>query len=132
MSNHLSSGSEPCCPPLSRQPLTSDWATDLARMFKALGDPVRLRMLSMIASHQGGESCVCDISPAFDLSQPTISHHLKVLREAGLLDCERRATWVYYRVIPAALEQLSAVLAAESGASPASAVHPAPPSGAAS
>ncbi len=57
-------------------------ANDLARMFKALGDPVRLRMLSLIAAHEGGESCVCDISPAFDLSQPTISHHLKVLREA--------------------------------------------------
>ncbi|MCX2966166.1 MULTISPECIES: ArsR/SmtB family transcription factor [Mycobacteriales] len=121
MSNQLSSETEPCCPPLAREPLTSDWAGDLARMFKALGDPVRLRMLSMIASHQGGESCVCDISPAFDLSQPTISHHLKVLREAGLLDCERRGTWVYYRVIPAALEQLSAVLATESGVLPGSA-----------
>src|SRR5690606_30110465 len=124
MSNQLSNGDEPCCPPLAREPLTSDWATDLARMFKALGDPVRLRMLSIIASHQGGESCVCDISPAFDLSQPTISHHLKVLREAGLLDCERRGTWVYYRVIPAALEQLSALLAIESGALPASTCAP--------
>lgn len=84
-------------------------------MFKAIGDPVRLRMLSLIASHQGGESCVCDISPAFDLSQPTISHHLKVLREAGLLECERRGTWVYYRVVPSALAQLSAVLAPERG-----------------
>ena len=126
MSNQLSNGDGPCCPPLSREPLTSDWATDLARMFKALGDPVRLRMLSIIASHQGGESCVCDISPAFDLSQPTISHHLKVLREAGLLDCERRGTWVYYRVLPAALEQLSAVLATESGVLPGSACACAP------
>ncbi|WAL49787.1 ArsR/SmtB family transcription factor [Rhodococcus pyridinivorans] len=126
MSNQLSSEGEQCCPPLSREPLTSDWAGDLARMFKALGDPVRLRMLSIIASHQGGESCVCDISPAFDLSQPTISHHLKVLREAGLLDCERRGTWVYYRVIPAALEQLSAVLATESGVLPTSTCTPAP------
>lgn len=74
----------------------------------------------MVASHQGGEACVCDISPAFDLTQPTISHHLKVLREAGLLDCERRGTWVYYRVVPAALEELSAVLAIESGVPPAS------------
>ena len=82
-------------------------------MFKALGDPVRLRMLSLIASHEGGECCVCDISPAFALSQPTISHHLKILREAGLLDCERRGTWVYYWVIPSALEQLSAVLATD-------------------
>lgn len=124
MSNQLSNGAGPCCPPLSREPLTSDWAADLARMFKALGDPVRLRMLSLIASHQGGESCVCDISPGFDLSQPTISHHLRVLREAGLLDCERRGTWVYYRVVPSTLEQLSAVLATESGVLPASACTP--------
>ena len=102
---------EPCCAPLARQPLDSDWAAELARMFKALGDPVRLRILSLIASHAGGECCVCDISPAFEVSQPTISHHLKALREAGLLDCERRGTWVYYWVIPSALAQLSAVLA---------------------
>lgn len=80
-------------------------------MFKALGDPVRLRMLSLIASHEGGQCCVCDISPSFALSQPTISHHLKTLREAGLLDCERRGTWVHYWVIPTAIAQLSAVLA---------------------
>lgn len=125
MSNQSPVAVEPCCPPLSREPLSSDLAGDLARMFKALGDPVRLRMLSLIASREGGETCVCDISPAFDLSQPTISHHLKVLREAGLLDCERRGTWVYYRVIPAALEQLSALLSTESGVLPASACTPA-------
>ncbi|QBJ96192.1 ArsR family transcriptional regulator [Rhodococcus sp. ABRD24] len=124
MSNQSSSGVEACCSPLTREPLTSDWACDLARMFKALGDPVRLRMLSLIASHENGESCVCDISPAFELSQPTISHHLKVLREAGLLDCERRGTWVYYRVIPAALAQLSAVLSSESGVVEGSACVP--------
>lgn len=107
----LSPEGEPCCPPLADQPLDSDWAGELARMFKALGDPVRLRILSLIASHEGGECCVCDISPAFEVSQPTISHHLKTLREAGLLDCERRGTWVYYWVIPSALQQLSAVLA---------------------
>lgn len=101
-----------CCSPLIREPLSQDWAGDLARMFKALGDPVRLRLLSLVASHEGGEACVCDISDTFDLSQPTISHHLKVLREAGLLDCERRGTWVYYWVVPAALQQLSSVLGA--------------------
>jgi ArsR family transcriptional regulator, arsenate/arsenite/antimonite-responsive transcriptional repressor len=85
-------------------------AVDLAAMFKALADPVRLRLLSLIASHPGGEACVCEISATFDVSQPTISHHLKLLRSAGLLDCERRGTWVYYWVVPAALQQLSAVL----------------------
>ncbi|ORI22698.1 helix-turn-helix transcriptional regulator [Rhodococcus sp. 1168] len=101
-----------CCSPLIAEPLSADWAGDLARMFKALGDPARLRLLSLIASHAGGEACVCDISDSFDLSQPTISHHLKVLRAAGLLDCERSGTWVHYWVIPAALQQLSSVLAA--------------------
>ncbi len=103
-------GTPACCSPLVREPLTQDWAGELAGMFKALGDPVRLRLLSLIASHASGEACVCDLTSAFDLSQPTISHHLKVLRECGLLDCERRGTWVYYWVIPAALAQLSAVL----------------------
>jgi ArsR family transcriptional regulator, arsenate/arsenite/antimonite-responsive transcriptional repressor len=85
-------------------------AVALAAMFKALGDPVRLRLLSLIASHPGGRACVCEISSSFDVSQPTISHHLKMLRSAGLLDCERRGTWVYYWVIPAVLQQLSSVL----------------------
>jgi ArsR family transcriptional regulator len=115
MSKQEPSESGACCSPLVREPLTEDWAGDLARMFKALGDPVRLRLLSLVASHAGGEACVCDISETFDLSQPTISHHLKVLRSAGLLDCERRGTWVYYWVIPSALQQLSAVLLTESG-----------------
>ena len=110
MNNESGVESSPCCPPLAHEPLTQDWAGDLARMFKALGDPVRLRLLSLVASHQGGEACVCDLTPGFDLSQPTISHHLKVLREAGLMECERRGTWVFYRVVPAALAQLAAVL----------------------
>ena len=74
-------------------------AGELAVTFKALGDPVRLRLLSLIAS-AGPEACVCDLNEAFDLSQPTISHHLKVLREAGLVSSERRGTWVYYRLHP--------------------------------
>ncbi|MFC4604268.1 ArsR/SmtB family transcription factor [Rhodococcus kronopolitis] len=121
MSNQGRSVDDPCCSPLTREPLTGTRAVDLAGMFKALGDPVRLRLLSLVASHAGGEACVCDISESFDLSQPTISHHLKVLREAGLLDCERRGTWVYYWVIPSALQQLSAVLLTESESAPASA-----------
>nr|WP_246106476.1 metalloregulator ArsR/SmtB family transcription factor [Pseudonocardia kunmingensis] len=82
----------------TRAALSPDEATELATAFKALGDPVRLRLLSLIAAHEGGEACVCDISGAFDLTGPTISHHLKVLRQAGLVTSERRATWVYYRV----------------------------------
>lgn len=99
-----------CCPALGAAALAEPQAAELAAMFKALSDPVRLRLLSLIASHPGGQACVCEISPAFDVSQPTISHHLKTLRSAGLLDCERRGTWVYYWVVPAALQQLSAVL----------------------
>ncbi|MFG2955430.1 ArsR/SmtB family transcription factor [Streptomyces sp. NPDC048291] len=99
-----------CCPGLATAPLDEDQAAELAKLFKALGDPVRLRLLSMIASRAGGEVCVCDLTPAFDLSQPTISHHLKLLRQAGLIDCERRGTWVYYWALPATLERLAAFL----------------------
>lgn len=82
-------------------------------MLKALSDPVRLRLLSVVASHGGGEACVCDISAGITVSQPTVSHHLKVLRNAGLLASERRGSWVYYRVIPEALQQLSTLLGAD-------------------
>lgn len=100
-----------CCPGLSAAPLEEDQAAELAKVFKALGDPVRLRLMSMIASRgQGGEICVCELTPAFDLSQPTISHHLKLLRQAGLIDCERRGTWVYYWVLPGVLDRLGAFL----------------------
>jgi ArsR family transcriptional regulator, arsenate/arsenite/antimonite-responsive transcriptional repressor len=100
-----------CCAPLAREPLTAEQAVELARVFKAMGDPVRLRLLSLIASHEGGEACVCDLSEVFDLTGPTISHHLKVLREAGLITGERRGTWVYYRIRPEALQLASQVLA---------------------
>jgi ArsR family transcriptional regulator len=104
---------EQACPTsLVREPLAPERAAEFAVMFKALGDPVRLRLLSLIASHHGGEACVCDLTPAFDLTGPTISHHLKVLREAGLVTSERRATWVYYRAVPETLERLSRVLVA--------------------
>jgi ArsR family transcriptional regulator len=101
--------------PLVREPLTSDAAADLASVFKALSDPIRLRLLSVVASRANGEACVCDLSEGIDVTQPTISHHLKVLREAGLLESERRASWVYYRVVPEALQHLSHVLLIESG-----------------
>lgn len=89
-------------------PLTETQAAELAPVFKAIGDPVRLRLLSMIAST--AEVCVCELTDAFTVSGPTISHHLRVLREAGLVGCERRGTWVYYWVRPDALQQLSNLL----------------------
>lgn len=101
---------EACCPPLSAAPISTADAVTMAPMFKAIGDPVRLQLLSMIASTAGGEACVCHLTPAFALSGPTISHHLKVLREAGLVDCERRGTWVYYWIVPDKLAALSALL----------------------
>nr|WP_243654948.1 metalloregulator ArsR/SmtB family transcription factor [Nocardia alba] len=95
--------------------MTGETAVELAAVFKALADPVRLRLLSAIASRADGEACVCDLSTGIDVSQPTISHHLRVLREAGLLTSERRASWVYYRVVPHALTRLAEVLATEAG-----------------
>lgn len=101
---------EECCAPLAREPIGKDDAAELARVLKAVADPVRLRLLSLIAARDE-ETCVCDLLPEFDLSQPTISHHLKILREAGLIGSERRGTWVYSWVIPQALDRLSALFA---------------------
>jgi ArsR family transcriptional regulator, arsenate/arsenite/antimonite-responsive transcriptional repressor len=101
---------EACATPLVREPLGASAAAGLAQVFKALADPVRLRLVSLIGAHQGGEVCVCELTTAFDLTQPTISHHLKVLREAGIIDGERRGTWVYYWLVPAALERMAALL----------------------
>jgi ArsR family transcriptional regulator len=105
-------GADACCatPPLLREPLTELAATEMATKLKALADPVRLRLFSAIASHSGGEACVCDISGGIDVSQPTVSHHLKVLRAAGLLTSERRASWVYYAVVPEALREIAVLL----------------------
>ncbi len=99
----------PCCPPVTERPFSAEEAETAARMFKALGDPVRLRLFSSVASHQDGEACVCDISDV-GVSQPTVSHHLKKLKEAGLLTSERRGTWVYYRVEPSVLATMSRLL----------------------
>jgi ArsR family transcriptional regulator len=101
----------PCCPPLTERPFSAEEAETAARMFKALGDPVRLRLFSAVASHEGGEACVCDISDV-GVSQPTVSHHLKKLKEAGLLTSERRGTWVYYRVDPSVLAAMGKLLTA--------------------
>ena len=100
----------PCCPPMASQRVEPATAAQLAPAFKALGDPVRLQLMSMIASAPGGEICVCDLTPAFEVSDSTISHHLKTLREAGLVDAERRASWVYYRPRPGLMRQLATLL----------------------
>jgi ArsR family transcriptional regulator len=100
-----------CCQPISEQQVSAETAAALAPAFKALGDPVRLQLMSMIASAPAGEICVCELTPAFTLSGPTISHHLKTLRDAGLVDAERRGTWVYYRPRPGIIHQLAALLA---------------------
>jgi ArsR family transcriptional regulator len=99
-----------CCPPLSAEPLSRAQAERVAPLLKALADPVRLRLMSLVASHPGGEACVCDLTGAFDLSQPTISHHLKVLHDSGLLDREKRGVWVYYRARTEALASLGALI----------------------
>ena len=90
--------------------LSEAQADALARVFKALADPVRLRLLSMITSAEGGEACVCELTVGFELTGPTISHHLKVLREAGLIEGDRRGTWIYYRAVPSAMEAASEAL----------------------
>ena len=100
----------PCCTPLAQQRIPAPAAVTLAQAFKALGDPIRLQLMSMIASAPGGEICVCDLTPAFTISGTTISHYLKVLREAGLIDGERRASWVYYRARPGLMLQLATLL----------------------
>jgi ArsR family transcriptional regulator, arsenate/arsenite/antimonite-responsive transcriptional repressor len=103
-------GAVACCPPLSAQPLTASQAEQIAPMLKALADPVRLRLMSLVASHEGGEACICNLNDAFDLSQPTISHHMKVLHDAGLVDRDKRGVWVYYRARPQALASLGALI----------------------
>lgn len=103
-------GQPVCCAPLSRGQLTARQAEEVAPLLKALADPVRLRLLSLVASHPGGEACVCDLTEAFNLSQPTISHHLKVLHDAGLLDRDKRGVWVYYRARTESLASLGLLI----------------------
>jgi ArsR family transcriptional regulator len=106
----------PCCPPIAQRRIPAETAAVLAPAFKALGDPVRLQLMSMIASAPDGEMCVCDLTPAFELSGPTISHHLKTLRETGLVDSDRRGTWVYYRARPGIMRQLAVLLTVDAAA----------------
>jgi len=112
MSKSVTDAVDDCCAkaPMLREPLSERAAVDVAKKLRALADPVRLRLFSAIASHAGGEACVCDVSGGVDVSQPTVSHHLKVLRDAGLLTSQRRASWVYYAVVPGALQDISALL----------------------
>ena len=99
-----------CCPPVLDSPLGDDDAQRLARIFKAVADPARLRLLSLIAAQPDGEACNCDLVAPLGLTQPTVSHHLRVLHEAGLLGRERRGQWVYYRIVPERLAALRTAL----------------------
>ena len=99
-----------CCPAVLCTPLSEDDASEVARMFAALADPARLRLLGMLAAAESGEVCACDLVGPLNRSQPTVSHHLKVLREAGLVEGEKRGTWVWYRVVPERVEALRAAL----------------------
>jgi ArsR family transcriptional regulator, arsenate/arsenite/antimonite-responsive transcriptional repressor len=99
-----------CCAPVLAAPLGEDEASALAEVFRALSDPVRLRILSLIATAEGREVCACDLVAVAGRSQPTVSHHLKVLREAGLVESEKRGAWVWYRAVPARLDQLRGAL----------------------
>jgi len=100
-----------CCAPIRREPLDAEHARMLAEAFKALADPVRLQLLNLIATSAAGEACACDLVEPVGKSQPTVSHHLKVLREAGLIEADKRGTWVWYSVVPHRLDELRRVLA---------------------
>ncbi len=99
-----------CCSSLTAGALDHDSAEQLARTFKALSDPTRVRLLSLIAATEGGEACICDLTAPVGLSQPTVSHHMKLLVDAGLVTREQRGKWAFYAVVPATLATLSGVL----------------------
>jgi ArsR family transcriptional regulator, arsenate/arsenite/antimonite-responsive transcriptional repressor len=100
---------EPCCEPVVFPEVTAQRAARMAEVAKALGDPIRLRLVDVLRKH-AGQACVCELVPLFDVAQPTLSHHLKKLRDAGIVDCERRGLWAYYYVVPDSLEELRAWL----------------------
>jgi ArsR family transcriptional regulator, arsenate/arsenite/antimonite-responsive transcriptional repressor len=99
-----------CCAPLARAPLSAADAERLAALLKAIAVPARLRLLSMIYARDGGEACVCELTEPLGLTQPTVSHHVKILVDAGLITREKRGVWVYYRPVPAALATLAALI----------------------
>ncbi len=100
-----------CCAPLTRAAIAPDHAESLSRSLKALADPARLRLISMVAAHEGAEACVCDLTEPLGLSQPTVSHHLRVLVDAGYLSRTKRGTWAYYRLVPGSLDSIAGLLA---------------------
>lgn len=100
-----------CCAPITRETIGAENAESLARSLKALADPARLRLLSMVAAHENAEACVCDLTEPLELSQPTVSHHLKVLTDAGYLTRAKRGTWAYYRLVPGSLDSVAGLLA---------------------
>jgi ArsR family transcriptional regulator len=101
-----------CCAPITGEVISEENAISLSRALKALADPARLRLLSMIAAHEDGEACVCDLTEPLALSQPTVSHHLKILTDAGFLTRSKRGTWAYYRIAPGALDTVTSFFAA--------------------
>ncbi len=101
---------QPCCEPVVYPDVERAQAERMGAVAKALGDPIRLQMIDVLRKH-AGEVCVCELTPLFDVSQPTVSHHLKVLRAAGLVDSERRGLWAYYYVVPDALAEFAAWIA---------------------
>jgi ArsR family transcriptional regulator len=101
-----------CCTPLVREPLDAEQAEELAHTLKALADPARLRLLSIVAASQNEEACVCDLTEPIGLSQPTVSHHLRVLTDAGFLTRSKRGTWAYFKLVPGALDRMSQLLVA--------------------
>ena len=99
-----------CCSPVVRQIITASEAETLAAPFKALADPTRLRLISLVAAHEGGEACVCELTDPVGLSQPTVSHHLKILVDAGILIREQRGKWAYYRLVPDTLADMASMI----------------------
>lgn len=99
-----------CCAPLLREPLSADEAETLAKTMKALADPARLRLLSIVAASKDAEACVCDLIEPLGLSQPTVSHHLKILTTAGFLTRSKRGTWAYFALVPGAIDRVAHVL----------------------
>lgn len=104
-----------CCAPITRDAMSVGDAATLATKFKAIGDPTRLRLLSLVAANAGNGACVCDLTGPVNLSQPTVSHHLKVLVEAGILTRSKRGTWSFYAIVPGALDALADVLRTHEG-----------------